>query len=45
MTGAYWIDAKSLPKALSLTFGDLAAALLDSLAAPELHRRAAYVAN
>ena len=45
MTGAYRIDAKPLPKARSLTFGDLAAALLDSLAEPERHRHAAYVAN
>jgi hypothetical protein len=44
-TGAYRIDTKPLPKAPTLTYPDLAAALLDSLERPELYRRAAYVAN
>jgi putative NADH-flavin reductase len=44
-TGAYRIDTKPLPKARTLTYPDLAAALLESLERPELYRRAAYVAN
>jgi nucleoside-diphosphate-sugar epimerase len=45
-TGHYRLDArKPLPKARSLTYADLAAALLDSLDRPELSGATAYVAN
>jgi putative NADH-flavin reductase len=44
-TGAYRIDTRPLRKARTLTYADLATALLDCLDRPELHRRAAYVAN
>ena len=45
-TGRYRIDAdRPLPKARSLTYGDLATALLDSLDRQELYRRTAFVAN
>src|SRR5262249_29187167 len=43
--GAYRLDTKPLPKARTLTYADLATALLDSLARNDLIRRAAYVAN
>ena len=39
------IDTRPLRKARTLTYADLATALLDCLDRPELHRRAAYVAN
>ena len=45
VTGSYRIGAEPPPRARSITFGDLAAALLDSLTRPELHRRAVYVTN
>ena len=45
-TGRYRLDAsRPLPKARSITYADLATALLDSLTRPDLYRRAAYVAN
>jgi putative NADH-flavin reductase len=44
-TGDYRIDTRPLPKARRLTYADLATALLDCLDHPDLHRRAAYVAN
>jgi putative NADH-flavin reductase len=45
-TGHYRIDpARPLPKARSMTYADLATALLDSLDRPELRGVAAYVAN
>jgi putative NADH-flavin reductase len=45
-TGHYRIDVNQpLPKARTLTFADLAAALLDSLDRADLYRRCAYVAN
>lgn len=45
-TGRYRIDPRSpLPRSRSITVGDLAAALLDSLGRADLYRRAAYVAN
>ena len=44
-TGKYRIDTSPLPKARTLTYSDLAAALLDSLERDDLNRRAAYVAN
>jgi putative NADH-flavin reductase len=45
-TGRYRIDAqRPLPHSRSITVGDLAAALLDSLNRADLYRRAAYVAN
>lgn len=43
--GAYRIDTKPLRRARTLTYADLAAALLDCLDREELARRAAYVAN
>jgi putative NADH-flavin reductase len=44
--GRYRIDpVKPLRRARSLTYSDLATALLDSLHRPDLHRRAVYVAN
>jgi len=44
--GRYRLDAvRPLPKARSITYADLATALLDSLTRPDLYRRAAYVAN
>jgi hypothetical protein len=43
--GAYRIDTRPLSKARAITYGDLAAALLDSLERQDLYRRAAYVAN
>jgi putative NADH-flavin reductase len=43
--GAYRIDTRPLAKARAITYGDLAAALLDSLERQDLYRRAAYVAN
>ncbi|MGH8919657.1 MAG: NAD(P)H-binding protein [Actinomycetes bacterium] len=44
-TGRYRLATTPLPKARSLTFADLAAALLDALEREDLHRRAAFVAN
>lgn len=45
-TGHYRLDtAKPLPKARTMTYADLATALLDSLDRPELRGAAAYVAN
>lgn len=45
-TGKYRLDASQpLPKARSLTYADLATALLDSLNRDDLNRRTAYVAN
>jgi putative NADH-flavin reductase len=45
-TGAYRLDAnRPLPNARSLTFSDLASALLDSLDLPYLYRRSPFVAN
>lgn len=44
--GKYRIDAdRPLPKARSLTYADLATALLDSLEREDLYRRTAFVAN
>jgi putative NADH-flavin reductase len=43
--GAYRIDTRPLAKARAITYGDLAAALLDSLERQDLYRHAAYVAN
>jgi putative NADH-flavin reductase len=45
-TGRYRLDAtRPLPKARSVTYADLATALLDSLTRPDLYRRTAYVAS
>jgi putative NADH-flavin reductase len=45
-TGRYRIDARRpLSRSRSITVGDLATALLDSLSRADLYRRAAYVAN
>lgn len=45
-TGRYRLNAsRPLPKARSITYADLAAALLDSLDRPDLYQRTAYVAN
>jgi putative NADH-flavin reductase len=45
-TGRYRLDAsRPLPKARSITYADLATALLDSLIRPDLCRRTAYVAS
>ena len=45
-TGRYRLDAtRPLPRARSITYADLAIALLDSLTRPDLYRRVAYVAN
>ena len=44
--GRYRLDAsRPLPNARSITYADLATALLDSLTRPDLYRRAAYVAG
>ena len=44
--GAYRMDAsRPLPKARSITYADLATALVDSLTRPDLYRRIAYVAS
>jgi putative NADH-flavin reductase len=44
--GRYRLDAsRPLPKAGSISYDDLATALLDSLARPDLYRRIAYVAS
>ena len=44
--GRYRIDAsRPLPKAGSITYAELATALLDSLTRPDLYRRIAYVAS
>jgi putative NADH-flavin reductase len=43
--GAYRLDTRPLAKARAITYGDLAAALLDSLTRQDLYRHAAYVAN
>ena len=44
--GRYRLNAvRPLPKARSITYADLATALLDSLTRPDLYRRAASVAN
>jgi putative NADH-flavin reductase len=43
--GTYRIDTRPLPKGQAITYGDLATALLDSLARKDLYRHAAYVAN
>jgi putative NADH-flavin reductase len=46
VAGRYRLDAsRPLPKARSITYADLATALLDSLDRPDLYRRAAYVAS
>jgi putative NADH-flavin reductase len=45
-TGHYRIDVeRPLPRARSLTYADLATALLDSLEREDLYRRTAFVAN
>lgn len=45
-TGRHRVDAaKPLPKARSLTYGDLAEALLDAMDSTDLRRTVAYVAN
>ncbi len=44
-TGAYRIDRDPIPKARTLTYSDLAAALLDTLARDDLTQTAAYIAN
>ncbi|MDQ6658421.1 MAG: SDR family oxidoreductase [Actinomycetota bacterium] len=44
-TGGYRLGLAPLPKARSLTYTDLAAALLDSLDREDLYHRAAFVAN
>jgi putative NADH-flavin reductase len=44
-TGDYRIDTRPLAKARTLTYGDLATALLDCIDSSDLHQRAAYVAN
>jgi putative NADH-flavin reductase len=45
-TGRYRVDAnRPLPKARSLTYADLATALLDSLDREDLGRRAVFIAN
>ncbi|MGI8412026.1 MAG: NAD(P)-dependent oxidoreductase [Solirubrobacteraceae bacterium] len=44
-TGTYRLDATPLPKARSITYADLATALLDSLDRQDLFRRAVFVAN
>ena len=44
--GGYRVDtSRPLPKAGSISHADLATALLDSLARPDLYRRVAYVAS
>jgi putative NAD(P)-binding protein len=43
--GTYRVDTRPLAKARAITYGDLAAALLDSLTRRDLFRHAAYVAN
>ncbi|MBV9422506.1 MAG: NAD(P)H-binding protein [Solirubrobacterales bacterium] len=43
--GAYRIGIRPLARARAITYGDLARALVDSLARPELYRHAVYVAN
>jgi putative NADH-flavin reductase len=44
--GRYRLDvSRPLPKAGSISYADLATALLDSLARPDLYRRIAYVAS
>jgi hypothetical protein len=43
--GSYRLDANPLPNGRTLTYGDLAAALLDVLDREDLHRHAVYVAN
>lgn len=44
-TGRYRLDTKPLAKGRSITYPDLANALLDSLERADLHGHAAYVAN
>ncbi len=44
-TGRYRLGVAPLPKARSLTYADLAAALLDSLSREDLFRRPVFVAN
>jgi putative NADH-flavin reductase len=44
-TGDYRIDTRPLPRARTLTYGDLATALLDCIDRTDLHHSAAYVAN
>jgi hypothetical protein len=44
-TGAYRLDLKPLAMGRTLTYGDLATALLDSASRDDLRGRAAYVAN
>jgi putative NADH-flavin reductase len=44
-TGHYRMDIAPLPKGRNLTYGDLAAALLDSLSRTDVHHQALYVAN
>jgi putative NADH-flavin reductase len=44
-TGHYRIGTSPLPKAWTLTYADLAAALLDWLDRPDPRHRAAYIAN
>lgn len=43
--GAYRIDTRPLPRARTLTYPDLATALLDALDRDDLHRHSAYVAS
>jgi NAD(P)H-binding len=43
--GTHRVDTRPLAKARAITYGDLAAALLDSLTRRDLFRHAAYVAN
>ena len=44
-TGAYRMDTKPLAKGRTITYQDLATALLDSLARDDLYGHAAYVVN
>lgn len=44
-TGTYRLDATPLPKARTITYADLATALLDSLDRQNLYRHAVFVAN
>jgi hypothetical protein len=43
--GAYRLDTRPLGTARAITYGDLAAALLDSLTRQDLYRHAAYIAT
>ena len=44
-TGSYRIGIAPQPQSRSITYGDLATALLDSLDRPEFYAKAAFVAN